>query len=91
MVTGAKTALGLERDSRDRLALNGGGRVNKNGREADDAVLADHYATLEGDRLLVKREPGVEEDDGDLEDMEDVGLAGRPAPTEGKTVMGMFP
>ena len=89
-VTGSATALGLKGDLRDGLALNGGGRLSKNGREADDAVLADHYANLDGGRPVVKRELGVEEDDGEFEEMEDVGLAGRPASTGGKTVMGMF-
>ncbi len=77
--------------------MNGGQRSNAHGKEAEDALLAEHYASLVEDSkpsIAVKREPGVEEDDVDMEEMENVEAEEPMAKTAttagmgGKMVMG---
>jgi len=96
-VIGTATALGLKGDPRDGLGMNGGQRSNAHGKEAEDALLAEHYASLVEDSkpsIAVKREPGVEEDDVDMEEMENVEAEEPMAKTAttagmgGKMVMG---
>jgi len=75
--------------------------MNVDGKEGDDDLLAEHYASLRGTGMppavaeeMVQREPGVEEDEGEMEEMEDVrDLRVEMQPVgggiRGKTVMGM--
>lgn len=93
-VTGSATTLGLPINghAKNGIKSEGGGRTSKSVKEEEDELLAEHYETLLGDvkpEMVVKREPGIEEDDGEVEEMEDVGVEEVPKTnTTGETEAG---
>ena len=93
-VTGSATTLGLNGHKRNSSGNFDGKDSGLNGKEGDDAALADHYARLAEQGLVptVKREPGLEDEEADLdmEELEDVRLASGTIADAVQRVTGMF-